>query len=70
MRGRSRERISVGRVGEISLADARAEARRMLASTPEPKVARKAFGEARALFIEEHYRDKGARTKYQIILNQ
>ena len=66
MRGRSRQRISIGRVGEISLADARAEAKRMLASTPEPKVARKAFGEARSLFIEEHYRDKGAGTKYQV----
>ncbi|WP_428150933.1 tyrosine-type recombinase/integrase [Brevundimonas sp.] len=66
VRGKTRERISLGRVGEISLADARAEAKRLLATAPEPKVIRKTFAEARALFVEEHYRDKGAGTKYQV----
>ena len=36
VRGRKRERISIGRYPNLSLADARTKARRLLANEPEP----------------------------------
>lgn len=64
MRGRARELITVGKYPDMSLADARAEARRLLSTTPEPKQISMAFAAARTLFLDEHYRDKAPRTKY------
>jgi hypothetical protein len=57
MRGRHRERLSIGQYPALSLSAARAEAKRLLAATPEPKINPKTFAEARTEFLEIHYRD-------------
>lgn len=57
MRGRNRERISIGKYGDLSLAEARAEAKRLLSTAPEPKAVALTFAKARERFIEENYRD-------------
>lgn len=58
IRGRSRERLTIGRYGEVSLADARREAMRLLseaADKPAPKLVAKLVREARTEFLAEHY---------------
>jgi integrase len=56
MRGRTRERISIGKYGDMSLADARAEAKRLLAApTSDPKPASKTVRDARDEFLRDHY---------------
>ena len=67
MRGRLRERVSIGRYPDISLSDARKEALRLLSEeSGAPKPAAKTFKEARGEFLDEHYRDKAPRTKYNV----
>lgn len=66
MRGRNRERVTIGRYPDLSLADARTEAKRLLSTTPEAKAVSKTFKEARTTFLDENYRDGSARTKYQV----
>ena len=68
MRGRNRERITIGRVGEISLADARSEAKRVLAANSQAKPTAPTFKTARDEFVEQHYCGKAAYTKYQVKL--
>lgn len=63
MRGRNRERISIGKYGDLSLAEARAEAKRLLSTAPEPKAVALTFAKARERFIEENYRETKPRTK-------
>lgn len=63
MRGFDRERISFGRYPDLSLSEARTEAKKLLASKPEAKVETFTFREARTQFLEQYYRDKGIRTK-------
>ena len=63
MRGRNRERISIGKYGDLSLSEARAEAKRLLSTAPEPKAVALTFAKARERFIEENYRDTKPRTK-------
>ncbi|MCR5869372.1 MULTISPECIES: site-specific integrase [unclassified Sphingomonas] len=56
MRGRTRERISIGKYGDMSLADARAEAKRLLAApTSDPKPVSKSVKDARDEFLTDHY---------------
>lgn len=57
MRGRERERVSIGRYPDISLANAREKARKLLAADPEPKAQRIGFVAARDEFLEDRYRD-------------
>jgi hypothetical protein len=38
MRGLTRERVTIGRYPDLSLSDARLEAKKLLLQTPEPKV--------------------------------
>jgi len=64
VRGRNRERVSIGKFDEMKLSDARTEAKRLLSSEPEAKLPPKTFETARTEFIERHYRDKAERTKY------
>jgi integrase len=64
VRGKNRERVTIGRYPDVSLSDARGEAKKLLSSAAEPKQASKTFAEARTIFLEEHYRDKAPRTKY------
>lgn len=66
MRGRSRERITIGRYPDLSVAEARAEAKRRLAETDTVKQATKTFTEAREEFLEQNYRDAAPLTKYQV----
>jgi len=66
MRGRNRERISIGKYGDLSLAEARAEAKRLLSTAPEPRVVALTFAKARERFIEENYRDTKPRTKTEV----
>jgi integrase len=64
--GRSRTRTTLGRLGIISLADARTAAKRILAQKTlgqhQPKT--KKFAEAYELFKTEHIAKKKARTQY------
>ena len=58
MRGRTRERVSIGQYPTVSLSDARKEALRLLSeegSAPQP--VEKTFKVAREEFLTEHYRD-------------
>jgi integrase len=64
MRGRNRERVSLGTYPHLSLADARKKATQVLAvekAPPKPKP--KTFKEARTLFLDEYFRDKSRRWK-------
>lgn len=63
MRGRTRERLSIGSYPDLSVAEARAEAKRLLSTAPEPKILSLTFEDARGRFIEENYRDAKPRTK-------
>ena len=66
MRGRHRERVTIGKYPDLSLAEARTEAKRQLVADSEPKAISKTFKEAREEFLEEHYKDKRPGTKYQV----
>lgn len=55
MRGRNRERVSIGRYPDLPLADARAEAKRLLSTVPEAKGIAKTFAEAREEFLDQNY---------------
>ncbi len=66
LRGKKRERVSIGKVGDLSLAEARTEAKRLLSAEPEQKPAAITFKEARDRFLEDHYRGKSENTKYQV----
>lgn len=68
MRGRNRERISIGRYPDVSLSDARAEAKRLLSAAPEPKITTMRFDEARKTFLEDNYKGSKSRTKYHVTL--
>lgn len=64
----SGRRRTIGKVGVISLADARAEAKRILAEktlgiAKKPSTIK--FAAAVALFVEDNYRDKRPRTKHE-----
>jgi hypothetical protein len=61
VRGRSRERITIGRYPDVSLSEARAEAKRLLSTAPEAKAVSMTFAEARPLFLDENYRDSKSR---------
>ena len=68
MRGRDRERVSIGRYPDISLAEARAEAKRLLSTNPEPKGAPKTFAQAREEFLDQNYRESTSRHKHIVTL--
>ena len=56
MRGRNRERVSIGSYGDLSLADARKEAMRLLSevtASPTPKPVQKTLKEARSEFLTQ-----------------
>lgn len=69
VRGRSRERITIGHYPAMSLADARTEAKRLLAeangTAPVPP---KTFKDARDEFLEDNYRDSKSRWKHIVKL--
>lgn len=57
VRGRNRERISIGRYPDISLSDARKEAKRLLSNEPEAKTGKLTYIDARDEFLRENYKD-------------
>lgn len=64
IRGRDRERTVIGRYPDVSLHDARLEAKKLLLLIPEPKAESFFTVEARDEFIEQNYRDCSIKTKY------
>lgn len=66
IRGRLRERVTIGHYPAMSLTDARKEAKKLLSADETPKTVRKTFLEAKTEFLEQHYVGKGANTKYQV----
>lgn len=66
VRGKTRERLTIGRYPDMALTDARKEAKKLLANDNEPRPIRRTFREARDEFLETHYADKGENTKYQV----
>ena len=56
MRGRQRERLTIGRYPDLSLAEARTEAKRLLSTAPVPKTISKTWAQARDEFLTEHYK--------------
>jgi len=63
MRGPTRERVTIGHYGDLTLAEARAEAKRLLSTAPEPKATIITFGNAKVLFLEDNYKHAKPRTK-------
>ena len=57
VRGKQRERTTIGHFPVVSVGEARAKAKKLLASEPEPKAAPKTFKEATDQFLKEHYKD-------------
>jgi hypothetical protein len=66
VRGRHRERITIGTVGNMSLSDARGEAKRLLSATPvaeTPQTPSVSFLKARDAFLDTY---ANPRTRYQV----
>lgn len=63
VRGKTRERITIGTVGKISLSDARTEAKRLLLGETEQKPSSVTFQAARDAFLD-HYQNP--RTRYAV----
>jgi integrase len=67
MRGRDRERVKIGHYPDLSLAEARTAAKRLLSSAPEPKKV-KTFAQARDEFLDLNYRGSTSRHCYNVTL--
>jgi integrase len=71
MRGRQRERVSIGQYGAVSLSEARKEAMRLLSETTATSIPRpvsKLVREARAEFLEDNYRGSTSRWPHLVKL--
>lgn len=68
IRGKSRERTSIGRYPDLSLAEARAEAKKLLSTAPEPKVVSKTWLVARGEFLEQNYANSTSRWPHIVAL--
>jgi integrase len=55
MRGKNRELITLGHYPDLSLSDARAKAKKLLATEPVARTVRITFAEARDEFLEQNY---------------
>ena len=67
MRGVTRERLTIGRYGNggLSLAEARAEAKRLLSMIPEAKPFIVHFEKAKTEFLASNYKDASPRTAFE-----
>lgn len=65
IRGTARERITIGRYPAIPLTVARKEARKLLCIEIEVKTEAPLFADAKTLFLDDHYRTRSARSKYE-----
>jgi len=68
MRGRNRELITIGKYPDLSLADARTEAKKLLSTTPEAKTVSKTWATARDEFLAENYKDSNSRWPHLVKL--
>ncbi len=68
VRGKQRERVTIGKYPAMSLALARAEAKRLLAADPLPQDEHRTFKEARDTFLAENYVGKKSDHKYHLEL--
>lgn len=66
VRGRNRERITIGQWPDMTVGDARTEAKKLLAGEQEPRTIRRTFLEARDEFVGSHYVGKSDYTRYQV----
>lgn len=57
VRGKKRERTTIGHFPTMKVGDARAKAKKLLANEPEPKAARMTWEKARDEFLVDNYRD-------------
>jgi integrase len=68
MRGKNRERVTIGKYPDLSLADARAEAKKLLSTAPEPKTITKTWADARDEFLKQNYADSTSRWPHLVKL--
>ena len=61
MRGKNRELITFGRYPDLSLADARKEAKRLLSTAPEPRDAAITFKAARERYLAANFTESKSR---------
>lgn len=54
MRGKQRELVTIGRYPDVSLSEARAEAKKLLSTAPDPKNVSVSFGDARDEFLKTY----------------
>ncbi len=68
MRGRNRELVTIGKYPDLSLANARSEAKRLLSSTPEVKAEAKTWSVARDEFLAKNYKGSTSRWPHLVAL--
>lgn len=68
MRGRNRELITIGKYPDLSLAEARTEAKKLLSTTPEPKGVSKTWAAARDEFLAGNYKGSTSRWPHLVKL--
>jgi hypothetical protein len=68
VRGRKRERITIGKYPDVSLSEARTEAKRLLSTTPVAKPVSITFAAARDQFMVENYRNSKSRWPHLVKL--
>ncbi len=68
MRGRNRELVTIGKYPDLSLADARTEAKKLLSTAPGPKTVSKTWAVARDEFLIENYQGSTSRWPHLVSL--
>ena len=68
VRDRSRAKQAIGKYPDLSLADARTEAKKLLSTAPEPKTVSKTWEVARDEFLAENYKDSTSRWPHLVSL--
>lgn len=68
MRGRSRELVTIGKYPDLSLADARTEAKKLLSAAPEARTVAKTWEAARDEFLADNYKGSSSRWPHLVKL--
>ncbi|HTU12419.1 MAG TPA: site-specific integrase [Allosphingosinicella sp.] len=66
VRGKNRERVTIGRYPDLSLSDARVEAKRLLSAAPEPRTVSMTFANARTKYLEQNFKGSKSRWPYLV----
>ena len=69
MRGKNRELVTIGHYPDVSLSDARKEAKRLLSTAPEPRDPEITFKAARETYIAENFKESRSRWPTQVKLH-